>query len=229
MWWKGIRIKNSLAAGLLWMAVASGPILTPKAQNPDCDCPEHPGKLTVKKTEAFDLIFLGRVDSLGICKTADRKANAYFTVERLYKGRNIPPRLTVKYPCAGACRFEFTPGDRWLIYARQDLADRSAFFSIHPCDRNRPVPRSASEDEYTLYNEMTFAEETLFMRRHLLPAFILPDTAVARLAREGQVKAIDQNRTIVFATDLQKLLLLLASLVVFIILWFLTRRWFRQP
>jgi hypothetical protein len=91
------------------------------------------------------------------------------------------------------------------------------------------VPRQPSEDDYTLYNEMTFAEETLFMRKHLLPAFVLPDTSVARLAREGQVKAIDQNRSIIFATDLQKLLLLAVSLAAFMALWLLTRRWFRNP
>jgi hypothetical protein len=229
MLWKTGRFISNQAAVLAWGAFTLV-LLTPlNAQNPDCDCPEHPGKLTVRKTEAFDLIFLGRADSLSPCQPGSRKALAVFAVERLYKGRNIPPYVTVEYPCAGACRFEFHPGDMWLLYAHHTPSASSDIFSVHPCERNRPVPRQPSEDDYTLYNEMTFAEETLFMRKHLLPAFVLPDTSVARLAREGQVKAIDQNRSIIFATDLQKLLLLAVSLAAFMALWLLTRRWFRNP
>lgn len=229
MLWKAGRFRNPLAVILAGGAITLGISATLRAQNPDCDCPEHPGRLTVKKTEAFDLIFLGRVDSLLPCQPSSRKALAFFTVKRLYKGRNIPPFVMVEYPCAGACRFDFHLGDMWLLYAHHTPTASSVIFSVHPCERSRPVPRHPSEDDYTLYNEMTFAEETLFMRKHLQPAFILPDTSVARLARKGQVKAIDQNRSIIFATDRQKLLLLLASLAAFIFLWLLTRRWFRNP
>lgn len=209
--------------------LSSAAINASVAQNPDCDCPEHPGRLTVKKTEAFDVIFLGRPDSLISCDPKSRKGRRFFTILRLYKGKNIPPRILVEYPCAGACRFEFHTEEPWLLFARRHTAAQDFLVAADPCERNRPLPHHPSEDVYTLYNDMTFTEETVFMRRHLLPAFLLPDTALARLARTGKVKAIDQNRSIVFATDLQKLILLLLSLVVFVALWFITRRWFRNP
>lgn len=196
-------------------------------QNPDCDCPDHPGKLTVKSTEKFDVIFLGQPDTLFPCHAQDREALARFRILRLYKGKNIPPILEVIYPCTGACRFEFKKHEAWLLYGHW-AGGSGQRVKVMPCERNRLVPKKHKEDEYILYNEMTFEEETVFLRKYLLPAFILPDTSLARRVEAGQVKAIDANRNERFATDIQKLVLLLASLAVFLGLWFWVKRWFND-
>ncbi|MCS6981703.1 MAG: hypothetical protein NZM65_05835 [Flavobacteriales bacterium] len=213
-----------------WLAVSYfllGLMYSPSlAQNPDCDCPEHPGALTIKKLEGFDIIFLGYVDSVGACDIKTRRGRAFWKVLSLYKGRYVPVRLVTEYPCAGACRFDFRVGETWLLYGHKKGGTPVDPIELEPCERNRPWPKG--EDAYVMYNEMTFGEETLFLRRHLLPAYVLPDTSLARKAQEGEVKVVDPNRHERYASPHQKLVLLIVSLISFLLIWWLMRRWFRN-
>ena len=207
---------------LLWVP---GGIL---AQMPDCDCPQHPGKLSRKKAENFEIIILGEIDSLFNCSSQDRWGYGFIRIIRLFKGRYVPPHIFIQYPCVGACSFEFKSGQKWLFYGNRVSSTARFVIKVHPCERNRPLPQSKKNDDYTLFNEMTFEEETMFLRKYLLPAYLLPDSTSANLAESGQIKAIDANRNERFASPKEKLVLVILSLILFITILLVVRRLFRH-
>jgi hypothetical protein len=187
-----------------------------------CDCPEHPGVLTIDKAEAFDIIFRGIVDSTGECNRG--KTITRFRGLSLYKGIKVPRVLDIRHRCLGSCKMPFTKGSEWLLFVHRDS---TGGMEVSYCERNRKKPVNPGSDEYTLYNEMTWVEENEFLAQRLLPAYFIGDEDL-KVIEEKNLKVIDQNRDIRFANGSSKIIIILASLAGFLIIYLVVRKFFKQ-
>ena len=187
-----------------------------------CDCPAHPGVLTIDKTEAFDVIFRGIADTTTECSRG--KAITRFRGLTLYKGQKVPKILEIRHRCYGSCKMPCLKGAEWLIFAHRDSAGK---LEVSYCERNRKKPVASSSDEYTLYNEMTWSEENEFLAQRLLPAYFIEEEDI-KIIEEKKLKVIDQNRDIRYADESSKIYIILASLVGFLTTYLVVRKFFRK-
>lgn len=188
----------------------------------DCDCPNHPGKVSRKIIDIYPVIFQGFVDSSSACRSGFAKA--YFTGIELYKGEKIPLHLSVKFRCEGSCKMEFNPGEIWLIYANCDSLTRE--FNVEYCERSRRYYAKNTDDVHIMYNESTFKEESEYLKSILLPAYFIEEADLKKIEAE-QLKVITQNRELEFANGEQKIWILLGSTIFIILLIFVVKRFLR--
>lgn len=188
----------------------------------DCDCPNHPGKISRKIIDIYPVIFQGFADSSSAC--ANGKAKAFFTGIELYKGEKIPLHLSINFKCEGSCKMEFNPGEIWLIYANRDSLTKE--LSVEYCERSRRYYSKNTDDVHIMYNESTFKEETEYLKSILLPAYFIEESDLNKIEAE-KLKVITQNRELEFASGEQKIWILLGSTVFIILLIFVVKRFLR--
>lgn len=120
-----------------------------------CDC-QIAGKASAYNTSLYDLIFLGRVDSVSECA---EQATVWFTVSAVYKGE-VLKRMPVIYDCSSACKFSFAKGQEWLMYT-----DYEKYGEAHAdvCSRSRRRISNPVLDMYLVSSGQTFEEELAFI------------------------------------------------------------------
>lgn len=186
-----------------------------------CDCPVHPGRLDKKKTDSFDVILRGKVMLSFPC--SGKESQTRFEGLELFKGKGIPRILEVTHDCASACKMPFEKEQEWLLFLH---ADSSGNYRVAYCERNRPLPSNPKEDAHTLYNEMSYTEEVTWLRAGMLPVYFLePEQAETVIKQDLTI--IDQNRNIRFATNRQKIMIVIGSFGFMVVLIWIIRRFLK--
>ena len=170
-----------------------------------CKCAEH-NDLTVAGCKVYDLIFQGRVDSIGLCK--EGYAIAYMSVEALFKGKSFSD-IEVRYDCASDCQMNFAKGEEWIIYAQYFKYGKA---EINFCSRSRKKI-SAGDDYYESLNHISYINELRFLNKH----FGIQN-------QEVKEKGGMAERTLIQPTAYWKLWLLLISLLVMYVIMYLVKK-----
>lgn len=187
-----------------------------------CDCPVHPGKLNKDKTDSFDIILRGKVILSYPC--SGKESQTRFEGLELFKGQAVPRILEITHDCASACRMPFEKEQEWLLFIHADSSKST--YRVTYCERNRPRPGDLSQDDYTLYNEMSYEEELKWLRGNMLPVYFLEPEQVEQVIKQD-LTVIDQNRNIRFATNTQKIFIVLGSFAFMIVLIWVVRRFLK--
>jgi hypothetical protein len=184
-----------------------------------CDCPVHPGKLTKSKTDSFDVILRGKIILPFPC--SGKESQTRFEGLELFKGMGIPRILEVTHDCKSACRMPFEKEQEWLLFIKSDTSKGT--YRVTYCERNRLAPTNVKNDDYTLYNEMSYQEELIWLRQNMLPVYFLEPEEVETVIKQD-LTIIDQNRNIRFATDTEKVFIVAGSFLFMIVLIWVMRR-----
>lgn len=195
-------------------------LFVPKAFS--CDCPSHPGKITRSKSDSFDVIMRASVVLPFPC--SGKESLTRFEGIELFKGKGIPKVLEITHDCASACRMPFEKEQEWLLYIKRDTTKNE--YRVNYCERNRMRFPDPKEDNYTLYNDMTYDEELNWLRKNLLPAYFIEPEQVETIIKQD-LTIIDQNRNIRFASDTQKLLIVGGSFIFMIVLIWVIRKFLK--
>ena len=125
-----------------------------------CDCPILQ-PLTKQVCEGYDIIFIGKVDS--ISKSDGEKCYAYFKIDQLFQGKTTP-YISLAFDCNSDCHIEFVSGDTWLIYGKFYKYGK---YQASLCSRSRKEFVDAEKDFYTATSGMSFTDETTFLKTNL--------------------------------------------------------------
>jgi hypothetical protein len=173
-----------------------------------CKCDTPP--LSKEEAKHYDLIFLGKVDSVGISDT-DGICIAYFTAEELYKG-NSKQQIPVHFDCKSSCMMSFAKGEEWLIYGTYQRFD---VVSVKFCEHSRKQMHAGEQDFYS--GQQTFEEENQFLKTNFgLQSFIKDENW-----NKDQKELRPTNAQ---PSSSSKIWLLLISFAAMIIIYILTRK-----
>lgn len=189
-----------------------------------CDCPVHPGKLNKDKTDSFDIIMRARVVLPFPC--SKKESQTRFEGLELFKGKAVPRVLEITHDCASSCRMPFGKDQEWLLFIHTDSAKGHTDYRVTYCERNRLMYDLPENDKYTLYNEMSYKEELNWLRANMLPAYFLEPEEVETVIRQD-LTIIDQNRNIRFATNTEKIMIVLGSFGFMVVLIWVMRRFLK--
>src|SRR3989344_389004 len=158
----------------------------------------------------YDVIFYGKVDSIGTCN--DKwSASAYFTIVDLYKGK-VKQQVDVNFDCNTECMMSLAPDDEWIIYAKYSKFD---FLQISICEHSRKKFNDDAQDFYLIESKRTYSEELDFLKTNLgVQSFVEPIIVNNTVA--------DTGRHNTQPSSWGKVTLLLVSLVVMAIVYFVT-------
>ncbi|HEV7230698.1 MAG TPA: hypothetical protein VGO45_05180 [Bacteroidia bacterium] len=159
-----------------------------------------------QQCDVYDLIFEGSVDSVSACQ--DGYSEAYFTLTGLYKGHS-EEHLALRFDCSSDCQMSFSPGERWIIYAQYYKYGKA---QANFCSRSRKKT-DAGEDYFEALNHMTYAAEITFLK----DTFGVQKVSV----RENTAAA---ERKLIQPTAYWKLWLLLISMIVLYIIFYLVKK-----
>ncbi len=176
-----------------------------------CECGTL-APLTKEKCKDYDVIFFGTVDSIGECN--DKwSAVAYFTISDLYKGK-VQKQVEINFDCNTECLMSLAANDEWIIYAKYIKFD---FLQISICEHSRKKFNDDSQDFYLIDSKRTFVEELNFLKINLgLQTFVEPtivNSVVTDTARHNTQPS-----------SWGKVILLLVSVFVMVIVYFVTRK-----
>ena len=189
-----------------------------------CDCPKHPGKVTKSITDSFDVIMRAKVVLPFPC--SGKESQTRFEGLELFKGKGIPRILEITHDCQSACKMPFEKEQEWLLYMRLDTTAHDTLYRVTYCERNRMKIENTADDEYTLYNDMNYKEEIDWLRQKMLPAFFLEPEDVETIIKQD-LTIIDQNRNIRFATNNEKIAIVIGSFLFMIVLIWAIRRFLK--
>ena len=177
----------------------------------DCECSSL-SPLSKELCKDYDVIFYGTVDSIGACN--DKwSAIAYFTISDLYKGK-VHQQVEINFDCNTECMMSLAPDDEWIIYAKYLKFD---FLQISICEHSRKKFNDDAQDFYLIDTKRTFTEELGFLKTNLeIQAFVQP-TVVNNTVT-------DTSRHNTQPSSWGKVTLLLVSLLVMAIVYFVTRK-----
>ncbi len=173
-----------------------------------CDCP--PLKpLSKEVCEEYNIIFSGRVDSVGMC---DGTSTAYFFVQALYKGKAMQ-KIAINFDCSTSCMMNFEKGEMWVIYGKYYKFGK---IEVNFCSRSRKFFKDASQDFYAINNQMSYVDEINFLQSNLGTQQIESENNQAQYQRE-----------LIKPSAWSKLWLLLISLAVMAVIWFVSKKYLK--
>ncbi len=184
-----------------------------------CDCGQLLPPLNKSATDSFQVITVARVIKLEPGKTT---GVATFEGITLYKGIVSSP-FQVIYDCITTCKMPFELGDVWLLYMKKNTAGN---FSVHYCERSRKKVPIGEEDEYTIYSQMTWDEEILFLEKNFPKKDFIDAQWVSQLDTTQKI-FIDATRPLNHATDSQKILLIILSIVGMTLIYLFVKKWLK--
>lgn len=184
-----------------------------------CDCGQPLSPITKSATDSFQVITVARIIKLEPGKTI---GVATFEGLTLYKGIISSPFI-VNYDCISSCKMPFELGDVWLLYMKKNTAGN---FSVHYCERNRKKMPAGEEDEYTIYNQMTWDEEILFLEKNF-PKKDFTDASLVNLVDSAGKTVIDATRPLDHATDRQKIFLIVISIAAMSLFYIVVKKWLK--
>lgn len=173
-----------------------------------CKCTTPPISNQVFKK--YEIIFYGKIDSVSRC-TTEGIATAYFTISELYKGK-VEKQVEVNFDCSSSCMMSFSKGEEWLIYATYQRFD---VLLAKFCEHSRKCIIN-SKDYYLINSQKTFEEEREFLKTNLgIQSFIHKNDL-----NQEQKNLKGRNEQ---PSNLNKLWLLLVSLGIMIIIYYVSR------
>ncbi len=176
-----------------------------------CICvPQVP--VSKKLCEKYDVVFHGMIDSVGACDEKERSI-AYFTIIELYRGKT-EKHLKVYFDCVSECLMNLMTNEEWIIYARYSKFDR---LEISLCEHSRKKFNAETQDVYLLDSKRTFDEELKFLKESLgvqpIADAVVLNNAITETGRHNEQPG-----------SWGKVILLLISVGVMLIIYFVTRR-----
>ncbi len=123
-----------------------------------CDCLIG-GKPTVKNTSTYDIIFIGKVDSVA---AKDEKPRVWLSVTAVYKGVALK-RMPLFFQSVGECSMKFEKGQEWIIYADYERYGEGA---VDYCSRSRRRIANEHMDMYLETSGVTFDGEIEFLEKN---------------------------------------------------------------
>jgi hypothetical protein len=176
-----------------------------------CECPPL-APITKELCKDYNVIFLGKVDSIAPCDTKGN-AIAFFTITELYKG-NSERTIKINFDCSSECLMSFAKNEDWLVYAKYEKFDR---LRVQLCEHSRKKYPDNSQDIYMTGAHRSFGEEKEFLKETFgIQAFL----QVNDLNRQQQEMGPRNEQP----SASGKVLLLLISLLVMGLVWFFTRK-----
>lgn len=180
-----------------------------------CECPPLE-PVTKKVIEEYDVVFYGKVDSVVPCKN-DGIGTVYFTVMSLYKG-SAQQRVSIDYDCVSSCMMSFAKNDEWLIYSMFQHFD---LLTVNICGHSRKKITDGSVDYYQAASQRSFEEEKSFLEK----TFGTHAFASHNKLNDAQKEMQPHNEQ---PGALNKLWLLLISLGVMVMIYFVTKKFFKN-
>jgi len=180
-----------------------------------CDCPplETFSKELSKK---YDVIFYGTVDSIIPCRT-EGIGTAYFTISSLYKGHS-EQHVSVDFDCTSDCMMSFAKGDEWIIYG---IYQRFDLITVNFCSPSRKKENNKNAAAGTVATGQTFEEENAALKAML---GIQPYGKHNEL-NDMQKEMAPHNEQ---PSAMGKVWLLLISLGATLIVYFISRKFFKN-
>lgn len=176
-----------------------------------CECiPLSP--ISKELSNNYDVIFYGRVDSIGACGDKST-AIAYFSITELYKG-NVQKQVKINFDCNTECMMSFAADDEWIIYAKYSKFD---FLNISICDHNRKKFNAGEEDIYLIDSKRTFEKELEFLKSTLA----LQETVEPTVVNNTVTEIGRHNEQ---PSSWGKITLLLISVIAMVVVYFVTRK-----
>jgi hypothetical protein len=180
-----------------------------------CECP--PIEAFSKKNSAtYDVIFYGTVDSIVPC-AASGIGTAFFNINSLYKG-TAEKKVSVDYDCTSACMMSFSKGDEWIIYASYQGFN---LLTVNICSHSRKRISAVSADFYTISSGRSFDEENTFLSK----TFGILSFSVHNDLNDKQKEFQPHNEQ---PSAINKLWLLVISLSVMLIIYFISKKLFKN-
>ncbi len=177
-----------------------------------CDCPPIV-KLSADGIKQYHLIFRGRVDSTAIVRS---RAVAWFTIDELYKG-TATKVSAIYYDGSGPCQMQIDKGDEWIVYAIYTSYGKP---ELNFCSRSRKHFPDEKDDFYVVNNGLSYTDELAFLKSNLgLQTFVGTPSPSAEQQQAP--------RELIHPDHAQLLYWLLASLLGFLGIWFLLRKFLR--
>jgi hypothetical protein len=180
-----------------------------------CECPPL-SAVSKELCKEYDVIFYGKVDSVKPCST-DGIGTAYFTVISLYKGSALQ-HISVDYDCSSSCMMSFFKNDEWIIYAMYQHFD---LLTVDICGHSRKKITDGTIDYYEAASQRSFSEENSFLEKNLG----LQPFASHNKLNDQQKEMQPHNEQ---PSAMNKLWLLLISLAVMAIIYFISRKYFKN-
>jgi hypothetical protein len=180
-----------------------------------CECP--PITPISKSTAAgYDVIFYGKVDSIIPCGN-EGIGTAFFSIINLFKG-SAEQKVSVDYDCTSACMMDFAGKEEWIIYATYQRFD---LLTVNICSNSRKKIADEAKDFYQVSSGRTFKEEIEFLNTTL---GIQPYSS--HNALNDRQKELQPHNELPSATN--KLWLLLISLSVMLLVYFISKKFFKN-
>lgn len=106
-----------------------------------------------KSLDDYSLIFRGTVTKV---MEQDRDAVALFEVLKVYKGKT-KKQIPVNFDHVSSCMMSFSPGEEWIIYAKEDKFKRN---NVDLCEHSRKnMGSDPARDHYFTGRMMSFQSE----------------------------------------------------------------------
>jgi hypothetical protein len=124
-----------------------------------CDC--KMAGVSMETISKYELIFVGKVVAISGCD--DGTAKAYFTVEKLFRGKSFPA-TDLEFDCSSDCQMTFIPGQTWIIYATYAKYGHP---KVHFCSYSRQQFPTDATDYNSAVHGMNFSAELSWLEKNL--------------------------------------------------------------
>lgn len=178
-----------------------------------CDCNTPP--LSKEICAQYDVVFAGTVDSVSPCNTKG-DAIAYFTIVDLYKG-NAEQHIAVTFDCASSCMMSFAKKEEWIIYSTYSRFNKCG---VAFCSHSRKRVATAG-DPYATVSTYTFDGEKEFLKANLGSRSF---AAHNELNDQQEIMRPTNEQP----SGMNKLLLLGGSLLAMLVIYFVSKKYFKN-
>jgi hypothetical protein len=180
-----------------------------------CNCVAFP-PLTKALFESGNkklIVFKGRVLSVGACKEL---GSVVFQVEELYSGKSTK-QLNAVYDCSGStgegCMMTFNAGEEWIIYGEYLQLEK---IKVEFCSRSRKILAADYADVDQIAYGIGAKDEIDWLRTNIGIKELTPDDPARALAHKNEKP-----------DPMQKIWLLIVSIVALVIFMLLIKRFLK--
>lgn len=176
-----------------------------------CDCPNTP-KLSLEYCAQYNLIFRGTVQKVATCNEIN---HATFFIQELFKGES-KKAVELYFDCSSDCKMNFSIGETWVIYANYIQLNKP---KVMICSRSRKlVDNEIKVATNFIASDLGFNEECDWLKQNL---------GVKKINLEDNIKTIDTHRNQLPDKEFS-IVLILISLLFFLVLIYLLKKYFNQ-
>jgi hypothetical protein len=180
-----------------------------------CECPLLE-PISKKISGSYDVIFYGKVDSVVPCGT-NGIGTVHFSITDLYKG-SAQQHVAVDYDCTSSCMMSFLKNEEWIIYAVYQHFD---LLTVNLCSHSRKKVKEDGTDFYEATSQRSFEEENAFLEKTFGRQ---PFASHNELNDSQKIMQPDNEQP----SAISKLWLLLISAAVMGIIYYVSKKYFRN-